>query len=69
MSARLVWAPILVYGQGRCHVDLATVRVRNPKKLKLIKTNQGLSVFALGNGPGQFGKWPGYPYLIHVKIH
>ena len=36
MTARLVWAPKLVYQQGRCHVDLASVRVQNPKNLKLI---------------------------------
>ena len=36
MAARLVWVPKLVYQQGRCRVDLATLRVRDPKNLKLI---------------------------------
>ena len=31
MIARLVWASKLVEQHGRCHVDLATLRVRDPK--------------------------------------
>ena len=31
MIARLVWTPNLVHQQSRCHIDLVTLTVQDPK--------------------------------------